>query len=369
MFKTDFDKFVLWSKSWRWYCIREYSEVRRQVREGMFMTVPSRFVPYFVINYTTRVLGWAVILFLHTGITFFWVGFLDIVTKVIPDYHFFLMVSATVVWVVIYFFEVPGLWYLPAIQSLVISFLDSSNVHDSALLLWYLLACIYGFIVYDFFRKVDTDLYILNAFEKKYVHTTRINAFLAFFFQVLVGLLTLVSVLVLGFMYFIDSQVIGQEVFGPILGVLLIGYIVFLPSYLMLFHAIILYKKWSFFYFIKHFVLFSILCVVMIFHCLIVLDNSFFFVDFNTLYSNYHLDLENLSQYLLINDLDLFEDGSINPNLNDYFTDKEKPYIESSVHDHFLKSLTRSIYFVTYDGYYYYLTDKPWLYPLAWLIK
>lgn len=361
--------FFAWSKAWWWYCIREHSEVRRQVREGMFMTVPSRFVPYFAMTYTANVVGWLFIVFGHTGVAFFWSGFLDIVTEIIPDYHFFLMVSGTVVWVVIYLFEVPGFWYAPALQSLIISFLDSSNVHDCALFLWYLLLCIYSFIIYDFFRKVDSHLYKINGLQNRYLHETVIDALLAAFFQIVFGLLTLLSLLTLALMYFIDSQVIVDEVFGPILGTLLLGYLVLLPSYLMLAHAIVLYKKWSFFYMIRHFVLLSVVILVIIFHYLLFVDHLFFFVDFNTVRSVYHMDLDGLLEFLLVNNLDLFENGSLNTELYHYFTNDEILLLQKYIDYPESESFKELIYFFKCDGYYYYLTDRPWLHHLVWLIK
>lgn len=361
--------FFTWSKEWSWWCIKDFVETRRQIRTGMFMTVPSRFVPYYGYRYAANVVGWSFIVFGHTGHAFFWSGFLDIVTKIIPDEHFFLMVSGTVVWVIIYLFEVPGMWYAPALQSLIISFLDSNNVHDCSLLLWWLLVCIYGFIVYDFFRKVDSYLYKINKHQDRYLHETRIDSCLAAFFQIVFGLLTLVSVITLFLMYFLDSQVIIGELFGPILGTLLIGYLVFVPSYLMLVHAIILYKKWSFFYVIRYLVLFSNAILVIVFHYLIFVDHFFFFLDFNASYHAYPLDLDGILEFLIVNDLDLFENASLSAEVNQYFTEDETLRLQKYINYSYMDSLIDLIHFFKCAGYYYYLTDKPWLEHMLWLIK
>lgn len=361
--------FFAWSKAWWWYGIREYTEVRRQVREGMFMTVPSRFAPYYAAKYSANVAGWVFIVFGHTGVAFFWSGFLDVVTKVVPDEHFFLMVSATIVWIAIYLFEVPGMWYAPALQSLIISFLDSANVHNCSLFLWWLLVCIYGFIIYDFFRKVDSYLYIINYHQEYYVHETTINKWLAAFFQIIFGLLTLLSVLTLYLMYFLDSQVIIAELFGPILGTLLIGYLVFLPSYLMLLHAIILYKKWSFFYVIRYFVLLSVAILIIVFHYLIFVDHFFFFLDFIASYQVLPPDLDGILEFLLVNDLALFENGSLNTEVSSYFTDDEKLRLQTYIKYSYTDSLLDLVHFFKRAGYYYYLTDNPWLEHLLWLTK
>lgn len=361
--------FFAWSKAWWWYGIREYVETRRQIRGGIFMTVPGRFVPYYGMKYATNVAGWFFIVFGHTGVAFFWSGFLDIVTEIIPNEHFFLMVSGTVVWVIIYLFEVPGMWYAPALQSLIISFLDSANVHDCSLFLWWLLVCIYGFIVYDFFRKIDSYLYKINKLQDRYVHETVVDSCLAAFFQIVFGLLTLLSVVTLYLMYFIDSQVIIEELFGAILGTLLIGYLVFLPSYLMLIHAIILYKEWSFFYAIKYFVLSSVMLLVITFHYLIFVDHLFFFLDFNASYHAYPLDLDGLLEFLLVNDLNLFENGSLNSKLDVYFTTEETLRLQKYVTYSYVDSLVELLHFFKCSGYYYYLTDRPWLEYARWLIK
>jgi len=115
--------------------------------------------------------------------------------------------------------------------------------------------------------------------------------------------------------------------------------------------------------------LISIVLLVIAFHYLIFVDHFFYFIDFNTSYHVYPLDLDGLLEFLLVNDLDLFENGSLNTELNNYFTDEEKLRLQVYINYRYIDSMIEIIHFFKCAGYYYYLTDRPWLEHLLWLIK